>query len=167
MVVGQWTPHVECSKSRSVPEVMSSCLVALDRMPTSDHQEVFGARGQANIDVPLPVKYTDRLYMPYSPFCVIPYLLICLAGYGRCSIEVSLTGPPVRANWYGIWACAVTIVAMCVRSKREGVSVGRFPFPSSLVRVMGMSRTDILTAAGDSKIMIQITCQKPLDTLEP
>lgn len=43
-----------------------------------------------------------------------------------------MTGPPVRASWYDIWASAVTIVAMCVRSRKEGVSVGRFPFSSTL-----------------------------------
>ena len=74
MAIAQWTPHVQCSISRSVPEVTSACRVALDRMPTSDHQEVFGERGEANIDVPLPVRYRDRQYIPYCPFCV---LLIC------------------------------------------------------------------------------------------
>lgn len=43
--------------------MMSACRVALDRMRTSDRQEIFGARGEANIDVPLPIRYRDRQYI--------------------------------------------------------------------------------------------------------
>ena len=60
MVVAQWKPHVECSMAKSRTLVPSQCILALNNIPVREMQEVFGTKGEANVDVPLPIKYSSR-----------------------------------------------------------------------------------------------------------
>ena len=52
-----------------------------------------------------------------------------------------MTGPSAMANWYGIWASAVSIAAMCVSIGEEGVSVQECMTSLSLACVV-VCRTD-------------------------
>lgn len=56
----QYQPHVSCvQESKSVGAVvMSSCRALLQQIPASDITQIFG-RGGADIDVKLPLVYTD------------------------------------------------------------------------------------------------------------
>lgn len=132
MFVKQWVSSVVCSEAESKFPASSGCNLALDKVPASDLQEVFGAQGTPYIDVPLPVTYSQCQYLLYrSPF-LPPRLLTWSTADNPCTVEVSLTEPPVQANWYSIWGAAVSIVAMCVRLIKEGMSVGKCMYLLSL-----------------------------------
>ena len=59
MFILQWKPYAECSNSERAPPVLSACNSVLNQLPASKIPETFGARGTINIDVSLPVKYSD------------------------------------------------------------------------------------------------------------
>ena len=65
MLIMKWEPHAECSDQKYPPE-LSVCKIVLDKMPASTTVETFGAQGTENIDVSLPVKYSDRQSIPCS-----------------------------------------------------------------------------------------------------
>lgn len=65
MVIERWVPHVECSETRQT-HALFACQSALDEMPTSALQQVFGAQGTPFIDVALPKTYSDRQSNPYA-----------------------------------------------------------------------------------------------------
>ena len=81
-----------------------------------------------------------------------------------CTIEVSISGPPIMADWYNVWTSAVSIVAMCVRSYKEGASIGQCSF--SALMLFEVDRVDFGTAAGDTEITIRIRNEKAVNTLE-
>ena len=128
--LARWEPpNIECTTQSMGPNP-SVCMLALGKMPASELKEVFGARGEVNIDVPLPVRYSSGCQSSLcTPRCVFAYRLICLTADVACTIDVSLTGPPAEASWYAIWTSAVSIVAMCARFFKGGVSVRRCRFP--------------------------------------
>ena len=124
MVIERYVPHVECADTKET-SVLFPCQSALDQMPASAFQQIFGAQGTPFIDVALPVKYSDRQYKPCASCYRPTRQLIKSTDDTACTIEVSMIGPPVLANWYSIWGSAESIVAMCVRSRKDGVSLGR------------------------------------------
>ena len=71
MWISQWKPYAECSDPGKDPPELSACKSVLNKLPTSTSPETFGARGTENVDVPLPVKYSDRQSVP-CPSCYIP-----------------------------------------------------------------------------------------------
>ena len=82
MFILQWKPYAECSNSERDPPVLSACNSVLNQLPASKIPETFGAQGTADIDVPLPVKYSDCQSVtcsssnssssdpPFSGFCL-------------------------------------------------------------------------------------------------
>ena len=82
MFILQWKPYAECSISERQPPVLSACKSVLNQLPASKIPETFGAQGTENIDVPLPVKYSDCQSVtcsshissssdpPFSGFCL-------------------------------------------------------------------------------------------------
>lgn len=54
-----------------------------------------------------------------------PLWLIESTVTAKCTIDVMIAGPPVRANWYDLWGAAVMVVAMCARFGRAGVWSGK------------------------------------------
>ena len=134
MRISQWKPYAGCSSTENVPPQLSACTFALNQMPTSSHQEIFGLPGGRDVDIPLPVKFSDGQHNPYSSCHAFLHLLTCASADSACTIEVAITGAPIKANWYGMWTSAVSIVAMCVRFDREGVSIGRCECPPPLCK---------------------------------
>ena len=59
MSIMRWEPYAECSDPERSPPALLACKGVLDKMPASTILERFGAQGTENIDVPLPVKYSD------------------------------------------------------------------------------------------------------------
>ncbi len=60
MVLAQETPHVECSEPNSKYSLPFTCINALDKLPASEFQEIFGPPDELFVDVPLPVEFSDR-----------------------------------------------------------------------------------------------------------
>ena len=65
-------------------------------------------------------------------------------------------GPPVQTNWYSICGSAESIVGICVRSRREGMTFGESMHPISLP---WGGATDIFNAAGDTDTTVRATNQ--------
>lgn len=42
----------------------------------------------------------------------------------QCVLEVDTTGPMDNVSWYDIWAAAVAVTGMCVRSGKTGKATG-------------------------------------------
>ena len=70
MVILQWKPYADCSMAERQPPVLSACRSVLSNMPASSNTETFGAQGTTDIDVPLPLKYSDCQSVTRS-FCFI------------------------------------------------------------------------------------------------
>ena len=66
MMVKRWAPDLECADTKSKVSGLSTCLVALNAMPTSAFQAEFGAQGRPCIDVPYPVKFSTRQCISYA-----------------------------------------------------------------------------------------------------
>lgn len=161
MVLAQWNPPtIDCTTLGRHPN-FPACDVALGEMPASEFQQVFGSWGQPDVDVWLPVRFSSRQCIQCS---LLTHLLTHAIATYACSIEVSISGPPVHAAWYGIWASAVSMVARCARAYKGAVSVGRSKFPAP-VMVM-VDETDMSTAVGASEITIRVTNDSPGSVLE-
>ena len=58
----------------------------------------------------------------------------------------------------------MSIVAICVRSHREGTSIGKCLF--SALMLVEVDRIDFGTAAGDTEITLRIRNEKRVNTLQ-
>ena len=125
MFISRWTPHAECSMIKGLPSVVYACTRALNRMPTSADLKIFGPEGTVGIDVPLPVQFSDCRSTIRSSFHALLHLLTCPTATSACKILISSTGPPLAANWYGIWTSVVSMIAMCARDGKEGYSTSK------------------------------------------
>ena len=83
MYILQWKPYAECSSIRIDPPELYTCNSVLNKMPASQYSETFGALGTKDIDVPLPLKFSDgqsvtcsscyissSTHRSYSGFCL-------------------------------------------------------------------------------------------------
>ena len=150
IAIANYSPCVQCNIFKRKKFLPAGCGLTLQRMPVSGLQQKFGAHAEEFVDVLLPVIFSDRQYTTPSHLFLslvflpstIPRLLTCLIANSACLIEVSMTGPSAIANWYSIWASAVSISAMCVRIDEEGLSVQECmtPLPRAYVVVY---RTDV------------------------
>lgn len=60
MILAQWDPPtIECTALGKYPN-FPACDYALGKMPASEMQQVFGAWGQPDVDVSLPIRYSSR-----------------------------------------------------------------------------------------------------------
>lgn len=66
MWIARWVPYADCSNTEREPPGLSECNSVLNKLPASRIVETFGALGTENIDVPLPLKYSDRQSVPCS-----------------------------------------------------------------------------------------------------
>lgn len=76
-----------------------------------------------------------------------------------------MTGRPVESSWYTVWGAAVSILAMCVRYDKEGVSISRGMFQSSLAHNV-IDTADSVVVAGDSEIAVRVMYGNPGDLIE-
>ena len=70
MLILQWKPYAECSDTERDPPDLIACNSVLSKLPASATVQTFGAPGTGNIDVPLPLKYSDRQSVPCSCCCI-------------------------------------------------------------------------------------------------
>lgn len=91
-------------------------------MPGSEKSEIFGTGDASNIDVELPLRFADGALFSITPTLPIK-TLIRIDGI-RCVIAVKMSGSPILANWYDIWAAATAIAAICARFGKDGYSTG-------------------------------------------
>lgn len=131
-------------------------------MPVSDDQKIFGKKDTPNIDVALPVRYADYKHILESIFLEAPSSLIESTANAQCAIDVTMNGPPVRANWYDIWGAAVMVVAMCARFGRSGVSsgTGTKPFSCRVVHTDVRSQLVRRSLRSGSRMMPLQTCPR-------
>lgn len=94
-----YRPNVQCGNRGTAPPFMA-CRTVLDEMPASDVRQRFGPVDDPMAQVIVPRRYTD-------------------VGQ-RCGFTVDTIGSTDVADWYKLWAAAVSVEVMCIEAREAG-----------------------------------------------
>lgn len=124
MTLQEYHPRVQCSpRTRPATSLdATACQILLDRMLTTKFSQIFGQRGEPNVNVPLPQRLISRMLSIHR----IPGFLKILtasAARGECSITLLMDGPPVSMTWHDIWGAAIAVAGMCIRGAKLGTAI--------------------------------------------
>ena len=125
VTVKQYSPSVQCTPSDR-PAVGAMCDYIVQDMPASKAQIIFGNRGSADIDIPIPWTMATREFpqlIESSPRCKTADYFIT-AGL-QCVVKARMTagltaGPTVQTSWYDIWQQAVALTVLCAHAGKDG-----------------------------------------------
>lgn len=97
--VTPYRPRVQCGVRGTAPPWMARREV-LDVMPANDLPQRFGHVDDPTAQVVVPKRYTEVSR--------------------RCGFTVDTMGSTDVANWYKLWAAAISVEVMCIEARQAG-----------------------------------------------